>query len=61
MRRGKVELLIIRHGQSEADLLGVHEGRSDFSLTELGEDQAKKVSLYLSLNYSPDIIVTSQL
>ena len=31
-----MKLLIIRHGQSEADLLDVHEGRADFPLTALG-------------------------
>lgn len=35
-----MKLLIIRHGQSEADLLNVHEGRADFALTELGKAQA---------------------
>ena len=29
-------LLLIRHGESEADLLDVHEGRADFELTERG-------------------------
>ncbi|MDP4164007.1 MAG: phosphoglycerate mutase family protein, partial [Bacillota bacterium] len=38
-----MELLLIRHGQSEADLLGVHEGKADFPLTELGQQQAKKM------------------
>ena len=28
-------LLVIRHGQSEADILDVNEGRADFCLTEL--------------------------
>ena len=26
----KVILLVIRHGESEADILDVHEGRADF-------------------------------
>ena len=29
-------LLIMRHGESEADLLDVHEGRADFELTDRG-------------------------
>ena len=33
-------ILLIRHGESEADLLKVHEGRADFSLTEQGKQQA---------------------
>ena len=29
-------LLLIRHGESEADILNVHEGRADFELTPRG-------------------------
>jgi 2,3-bisphosphoglycerate-dependent phosphoglycerate mutase len=29
-----MEILLIRHGESEADLLQVHEGRADFELTD---------------------------
>jgi len=35
-----MDLLIIRHGQSEADILKVYEGRVDFPLTEVGYKQA---------------------
>ena len=56
-----MELLIIRHGQSEADLLGVHEGRADFPLTALGEEQASKMAKYVAANFAPDIIVASPL
>lgn len=35
-----MDLLIIRHGESEADLLDVHEGRADFELTPRGHRQA---------------------
>ena len=31
-----MRLLIIRHGESQADLLNVHEGRADFELTDRG-------------------------
>ncbi len=31
-----MKLLLIRHGESETDLLDVHEGRADFALTERG-------------------------
>lgn len=60
-RVATMELLIIRHGQSEADLLGVHEGRADFPLTALGEMQAKRMAEYVSVNYPPDIILSSPL
>ncbi|MFJ7972857.1 histidine phosphatase family protein [Psychrobacillus sp. NPDC096389] len=56
-----MEILVIRHGQSEADLLGVHEGRADFSLTVLGEQQAKKMAAYVASHFPPDIIFTSPL
>jgi len=36
-----MDLLVIRHGQSEADIIKVIEGRADFSLTELGLSQAE--------------------
>ncbi|GGA33676.1 histidine phosphatase family protein [Psychrobacillus lasiicapitis] len=56
-----MELLIIRHGQSEADLLGVHEGRADFPLTGLGEQQAKRMTTYVAAQFPPDVILTSPL
>lgn len=56
-----MQLLIIRHGQSDADLLGVHEGRADFPLTALGEQQAKSLGAYVSEYFPPDIILASPL
>lgn len=56
-----MELLIIRHGESEADLLEVHEGRADFPLTELGEQQASIMATYIEQHYRPNIILTSPL
>ncbi len=56
-----MELLIIRHGQSEADLLEVHEGRADFPLTELGILQATHMADYVAKNYPPDVILASPL
>lgn len=47
-----MRLLIIRHGESEADILHVHEGRADFALTERGHRQAEAMSAYVSENYS---------
>lgn len=56
-----MEILVIRHGQSEADLLDVHEGRADFPLTPLRERQAKKMAQYVDTHFPPDIILTSPL
>lgn len=56
-----MRLLIIRHGQSEADILRVHEGRADFPLTEHGHWQAENMAKYVSENYHIDRIYTSTL
>ena len=57
----ELELLIIRHGQSEADLLGVLEGRADFPLTALGTIQAEKMAEYVGKYYAPNLILSSPL
>lgn len=56
-----MKLLVIRHGESEADLLDVHEGRADFALTERGHRQAEAMSDYVSKNYSVSKIYASTL
>lgn len=40
-----MRLLLLRHGQSEADILKVMEGRADFSLTDKGKIQARKAAV----------------
>ncbi len=54
-------ILIIRHGQSEADILNVHEGRADFPLTNLGIKQATVMAEALSSNYKISKIYSSPL
>ncbi len=54
-------LLLIRHGESEADLLNVHEGRADFELTERGRKQAKAMAEYVSKSYAVSRIYASTL
>ena len=39
---------MIRHGESEADLLHVHEGRADFELTRRGHRQAEAMAEYVN-------------
>ena len=56
-----MQLLMIRHGQSEADLLGVHEGRADFPLTSLGQKQAEMMSTFVATNFPPEVILSSPL
>lgn len=56
-----MRLLVIRHGESEADILHVHEGRADFGLTERGHRQAEAMGGYVSQNYHIDKIYCSTL
>ncbi len=56
-----MNLLVIRHGESEADILNVIEGRADFELTELGERQAKSMAEWVKSRYKIDKIVASPL
>lgn len=56
-----MELLIIRHGESEADILKVHEGRADFELTQRGHAQAKAMAQYVSQHYELSAIYCSTL
>ena len=54
-------ILIIRHGESEADLLDVHEGRADFELTNRGHRQAEAMAAYVAENYKITRIYASTL
>lgn len=56
-----MRLLLIRHGESEADILNVHEGRADLELTERGHHQAERMSIYAAQNYTIDRIYHSTL
>ena len=56
-----MRLLIIRHGESEADLLDVHEGRADFPLTERGHRQAAAMAEYVKQHYQITAIYCSPL
>ena len=56
-----MKLLVIRHGESEADLLDVHEGRADFALTERGHRQAEAMAEYVAENFDISKIYASTL
>jgi 2,3-bisphosphoglycerate-dependent phosphoglycerate mutase len=56
-----MEILVIRHGQSEADVSKRLEGRADFPLTELGIQQAKHMAEWVKNHYMPDYILSSTL
>ncbi|CAM5208280.1 2,3-bisphosphoglycerate-dependent phosphoglycerate mutase OS=Ureibacillus acetophenoni OX=614649 GN=SAMN05877842_10710 PE=4 SV=1 [Ureibacillus acetophenoni] len=54
-------LLLLRHGQTEADILNVHEGSADFPMTDLGHAQAERMAQYISSRFNPDIIISSSM
>ncbi len=56
-----MNIIIIRHGESEADLLNVHEGRADFPLTKKGKEQAILLADWMLGNEVVDLIVASPL
>lgn len=56
-----MDLLVIRHGQSEADILNVIEGRADFNLTDLGQQQATLMGEWVSKYMNIDKIFASPL
>lgn len=56
-----MKLLVIRHGQSEADIRRVCEGRADFPLTGLGLDQARRTARWLKEEARPTRIYASPL
>lgn len=57
----QLRLIMIRHGESEADLLDVCEGRADFELTERGHRQAQRMAEWVSRRYDIDRIYCSTL
>ena len=56
-----MKILIIRHGESEADILGVHEGRADFELTAKGKIQAEAMAKWVNQNFKIHKIYSSTL
>ena len=56
-----LELLIVRHGESVADIEGRHEGQADFPLTDLGRWQAEQVAEWIAARVPPDLVIASPL
>ena len=54
-------ILLIRHGQSEANLTGVFAGNYDSPLVELGFKQAEKTAEFIAENYKVDKVYASDL
>ena len=55
------QMLLIRHGESQADILRVHEGRADFPLTERGHRQAAAMGAWVAEHYELELIFASTL
>lgn len=55
------KLLIIRHGQSEANLQGVFVGHTDSPLSDLGKRQAEATADYIVSNFHIDAVYASDL
>jgi 2,3-bisphosphoglycerate-dependent phosphoglycerate mutase len=58
-----MDWLILRHGQSVADIEDRYEGRSDFPLTAAGRAQAERAARWIldSYRFVPEIIIASPL
>ncbi len=57
-----MEILFVRHGESEANLLELMYGSSDYSLTSKGKDQARSAGKIVELmSFKPDHIYVSTL
>ncbi len=54
-------VILVRHGQSIGNLMGVCCGQKDYPLTEQGLEQAKMTGAYLKANYDIDAIYASSL
>lgn len=55
------KLLIIRHGQSEANLHGVFVGHTNSPLSDLGKRQAEVTAEYIVSNFHVDAVYASDL
>ncbi len=53
--------LLIRHGQSAANLDNIFAGHTDVPLTELGEKQAKLTADFIAENFAVDAVYASDL
>lgn len=54
-------LILIRHGESEANVKEIGAGQLDYPLTELGKTQAELAARYLYANEKIDVIYSSDL
>src|SRR5690606_19677200 len=58
---GKGRLLMVRHGQTRANIDKVWHGITDTALTDLGHEQARRLGDYFQRIATPDVIYASPL
>ena len=58
---GKTTIILVRHGQSEANLTDTFAGHSGYSLTPLGREQAARTAAYIKETYPVDAVFSSDL
>lgn len=54
-------ILLVRHGESEGNVLGVFTGHSGYPLSELGHAQAARTAEYIRAHYQVDAVYSSDL
>ena len=57
----KTTIILVRHGQSEANLQDLFAGHSGYSLTPLGREQAARTAEYIKKTYPVDAVFSSDL
>ena len=55
-----IELILLRHGQSEGNLARIFQGQLDYPLTDKGREQARAARERLG-DYTPDLLLSSPL
>lgn len=55
------QLILVRHGQTRHNALGLTSGWTDSDLSEIGQEQAERVAQHIALHYSVDAIYSSPL
>ena len=58
---GKTRILLVRHGESEGNVLGIFTGHSGYPLTEMGHKQAELTAAYIGKLYQVDAVYSSDL
>ena len=57
----KTTILLVRHGESMGNVLGLFTGHSGYPLSDLGHTQAARTATYILENYQVDAVYSSDL